>query len=119
MGICLYLKGDYEKAVLAFGEALKIEPSNSKINNNRGLALSKLGRYQEAVAAFKRGGDEASAYYNLGCVYMMQGKYAESIEAFQKAIDIKPDFYIGAHENIKKAKAALNSERVKKSNLSQ
>ncbi|MDH4267145.1 MAG: tetratricopeptide repeat protein, partial [Deltaproteobacteria bacterium] len=115
----LYLKGDHEKAIHAFDEGLKIDPSNPKINNNRGLALSKLERYQEAVAAFKKGGDEASAYYNLGCIYMMQGKYEESIEAFQKAIDIKPDIFVNAHENIKKAKAALPSPYFKKSNLSQ
>ncbi len=119
LGICLHLKGDYERAIYAFEEGLKIDPSNPRMNNNRGLALAKLGKYQEAVAAFKRGGDEASAYYNLGCVYMMQEKYAESIEAFQKAIDIKPDFHVNAHENIKKAKAALSSERAKKSHLSQ
>lgn len=114
LGICLHLKGDYEKAVYAFDEGLKIDPQNLRINNNRGLALSKLGRYQEAVAAFKRGGDEASAYYNLGCVYLMQGNYNESIEAFQRAIDIKPDFYVSAHENIKKAKAALASPALPK-----
>ncbi len=107
LGICLNLKGDYERAIYAFDEGLKIDPQNPRINNNRGLALSKLGRYQEAVAAFKKGGDEASAYYNLGCVYMMQEKYAESIEAFQKAIEIKPEFHVNAHENIKKAKASL------------
>lgn len=105
LGASLSLSGKYEEAVKAFAEALKIETSNSKIYNNLALALCKLGRHLEALEVFKKGGDEASAYYNLGCIYMMEGKSKKAIQAFEKALEIKPGFYESAYENLKKAEA--------------
>jgi len=102
----LYRKGEHERAVDAFSEALRLEPSNERVYNNLALALCKLGRYQEGLEAFKKGGDEAVAYNNLGCVYMAEGKHKEAIEVFEKAIEIKPGFYVSAHENLKRAKAS-------------
>jgi tetratricopeptide (TPR) repeat protein len=69
-----------------------------------------MGRYQEALEVFKKSGDEASAHNNLGCVYMADGKYKEAIEAFEKALEIKPGFYLKAYENLKKAKAAYQAK---------
>jgi len=45
-------------------------------------------------------------------VYMADKKYAEALESFEKAIELKPNFYVKAHENIAKAKAAMNSVSV-------
>jgi len=109
LGISLYLKGDYEKAIKAFSEGLRIDHANNRIYNNLALVLYKLERYEEAFEAFKNGGDEASANYNLGCLYMMEGKYKQAIKVFERAIEIKPGFYIKAHENLKKAKGAINA----------
>jgi len=112
LGMSLFLKREYEKAAVAFGEALKMEADN-RIYNNLAVTLSKLGRYQDALEAFKKAGDEASAHYNLGCVYMLEGKNLEAIELFQKAINLKPVFYINAYENMKKAKAAIQNTEQK------
>jgi tetratricopeptide (TPR) repeat protein len=40
---------------------------------------------------------------------MMEEKYKEAIKAFEKAIEIKPGFYVKAHENLKKARTAINT----------
>jgi tetratricopeptide (TPR) repeat protein len=72
------------------------------------LALSKLGRFQEAFEAFKNGKDEATAYNNIGYLYLTAGKYDEAIKSFEKAIEINPRFYVKAHENMKEAKAAAD-----------
>jgi tetratricopeptide (TPR) repeat protein len=109
LGISLFLSGEYDKAIRAFLEALRIENSNQKIYNNLALALCKSERYHEGLEAFKQAGDEASAHYNLGCVYMLEGKYKEAIESFEKAIQFKPVFYVKAHENLKKAREAKNA----------
>jgi tetratricopeptide (TPR) repeat protein len=100
------LKGEYEEAIKSFAGALKLETSNPKIYNNLGLALYKSGRYQAALEVFKKSGDEASAYNNLGVLYMGDGRYKEAVEAFERALEIRPGFYVKAYENLEKAKAA-------------
>ena len=96
-------------AVKAFSAALKVDGTNSRFYNNLALVLCKLERYQEGFEAFQKGGDEATAYYNLGCVYMMEGKNREAVAAFEKAIEMKPEFYVKAYENLKKARADITS----------
>ncbi len=39
------------------------------------MALSELVRYQEALEAFRKGGNEARAYNNLGCIYLEEEKF--------------------------------------------
>jgi tetratricopeptide (TPR) repeat protein len=71
-----------------------------------GLALAKLGKYEEALVVFTEHGDEAQAYNNLGCVYLQKGEKKKAIRSFEKALEIKPAFYHRASQNLKKAKAA-------------
>jgi tetratricopeptide (TPR) repeat protein len=105
-----YLAGENDKALQAFITAAKLDPQDKKIYNNMGLALGKLGRYDEALEAFKKAGDEASAYNNLGCVYLAQNKYREAAGAFQKAVELNPKYYEKARENMKYAEASLKRE---------
>lgn len=104
LGISYYLSGDYEKAIQAFRKALERESSQSKIYNNLGLALSKAGRMSEAFEAFRRGGDEAQAHNNVGCVYAWHGDSQKAIRSFEKAIETQPAFYTEADENLKKCR---------------
>ena len=106
LGVSNFLKGNYEKSVDALSKALKIDPTNSRLYNNLGLVLCKLGRYEDAFKAFRSGGDEASAYNNIGYLYLTEKKYKEAINAFEKAIELRQKFYLKAHENIEKARAA-------------
>lgn len=110
LGMSYYLKGEYEKSVETLTKALKIEPTNRIFYNNAGLALCKLKRYDEAFTAFKKGGDEAGAYNNIGCVYMREQKYEEALLAFEKAIEIKPNYYVKAHENREMVKEAMEKQ---------
>ncbi len=91
-------------------EALQKGALSKKTNNNLALALSKLGRYEEATDAFQKAGDSAKAYNNIGYVYLMEGHYEEAIEAFEKAIEINPKYYTRAHENLKRAREEADME---------
>lgn len=107
MGLSYFMKGDYLPAIEAFLAAVQIDPNNTKVLNNLGLALAKMGRYREAFEAFKRGKDEATAYNNIGYIYMTEGKYKQATEALEKAIELKPQFYVKAHENREQAMSNL------------
>jgi len=107
LGMSLLIKGDPEKALRAFQEGAKIGGIPPKMHNNLALALCKVGRCREALEALKKSGDEASAYYRLGNIYLAQGKYKEAAESFEKAIELKPAFHVKAYEKKRQALAAL------------
>jgi tetratricopeptide (TPR) repeat protein len=73
------------------------------VYNNLGLILSKTGRYDLAIEAFKKGGDEAQAYNNLGFAYLKNGEREKAIQCFMKAVKSRPSYYLKASENLKKA----------------
>jgi tetratricopeptide (TPR) repeat protein len=53
-GCFYYKKGDYEKAVEAFGKALKQSPESLAYRRNLALALSGAGRKEEAAQVMKQ-----------------------------------------------------------------
>jgi tetratricopeptide (TPR) repeat protein len=104
LGLSYYLAGDYENSIKAFRKALRLDASQKKIYNNLALALSKSGRFSEAFEAFRKGGNEAQAHNNMGCVYSWQGESGKAIRSFEKAIEVRPDFYEKANENLRRCR---------------
>jgi Flp pilus assembly protein TadD len=60
-----------------------------------GVAYFELGRYQEAVEAYKEAlrlkPDDAAAWNNLGNAYSDLGRYQEAIQAYKEALRLEPD----------------------------
>ena len=98
-GVSCYLSGDCEQSARSFIAALRIDPANTRLYNNLGLAYACLGRFDDALEAFRKGGSAASAQNNMGFIYMAQGRYGEAARAFQEAMDASPTFYVKAREN--------------------
>ncbi len=44
----------YQEALLAFEQAIQLDPNDAVIYNGKGLALSNLNRYGEALAAYEQ-----------------------------------------------------------------
>lgn len=63
--------------------------------NFKGILLSELNRYDEAVTCFiyiiERDDEYDSAHANLGNLYFKQNKFEEGFDAFENAININPD----------------------------
>lgn len=110
LGMSYYLLGQYEEAVRAFELALKAGSTETRVINNLGLALGKLERYHEALEVLKKGNQVERAYNNVGMMYLKAGKPYQAIACFERAIEIKPSYYVKAQENLKQARLVLTRQ---------
>jgi len=95
LGMLYYEKGDYERAIEAYQENIRIIPDNSSIiYNNLGWTYGELEKYQEAVDAFKeavkQNPENADFHYGLGWVYNELKDYKKAVESYKQAILIQP-----------------------------
>ena len=98
----IYSKGGSEEALAAARIAVKKRPLYYNSHNVLGLALSKLGRYDEAEEhlhrAIELNSRYAPAFLNLGESFRVRGRYEEALEAYLAAVRIDPDYplpYVG------------------------
>jgi len=111
LGVSYYLSNDGNRAAMCFHLAINRQYKTKKVYNNLGLALGAMERYEEALDAFKKGGTEAGAYNNLGCICLEQGKLDEAALCFKEAIKIDPAFYVVGSESLKKTNQAKHASQ--------
>jgi lipoprotein NlpI len=84
------LKGDHDKAIADFDEALKLEPKNASIYNNRGNARGDKGESDAATADFeaaiKINPRYAAAYFNRGNALAAKGETERALKDYDAAI---------------------------------
>ena len=82
-------KKDYEKAVVEYERAVKIDPKSSKAYLLLGLTYANMGRLDEAVknSAYSAILEPSyAAYHNLGLIYANKGDYDRASDAYEKAL---------------------------------
>ncbi len=95
-GLKAYEEGRYEDALRAFEDAKKELPSSAAVEFNRGNALYKLGRKDEARDAYRRVTEtertdlKEKDYYNLGNTWAEIGNAKEAVSAYRKALTLDP-----------------------------
>lgn len=106
LGVVYAQKGDANRAMGHFRQAVSVNPQFAQAHNNLGLSLSSSGRQDEAIDAFQRAislkPDFVDAYVNLGIAYGRQGSIDKAIEQFQAALALSPDNPV-ARQNLAKA----------------
>lgn len=99
-GQAYFATGQYEQAVAAFQESIRLQPGYSGTWCLLGRAYQELRRDQEAVAAFKEAlrlkPDLAPAWLGLGISYGDLGRFGEAAAAFQESVRLEPD-HAGSH----------------------
>jgi tetratricopeptide (TPR) repeat protein len=90
-------KQDLQSAVVAFQQAVKVDPKFSPSLRYLGLSLRELGRYDQAVTAYKQAialrKDNFVLYTELGRVLRPLKRYPEAIAAYNQAIKLKPNHH--------------------------
>jgi tetratricopeptide (TPR) repeat protein len=93
-GIALTKQGNYEEALKAYDEAIRINPKIAELWNNKGVILKKQGKFQGAVDSFeeaiKTNSQYINAWNNKGNALSKQGRYSEAIQAYNEAIKVDP-----------------------------
>ena len=89
LGRALLARGEFEKGTASLQEAVRLNPSFAEGLNDLGGALDRLGRTDEAIAAFRRAADAKYdlALYNLGIVYLRKKQApAKAQEALEQTV---------------------------------
>jgi tetratricopeptide (TPR) repeat protein len=104
LGAAEFNLGRYEKAIAAYDKGIKIAQEDKDRDNiksalgamltNKGNALLKLKRNNEAVAAFTKAAELApnpgTAYFNLCATQFNLGAFEGAVAACEKAINADP-----------------------------
>ena len=90
----LFARGDFGGAIECYTKALGLFPRDPDLWNVKGLALSKLKRYDEAIksydVALEHYPRETVVWNNKGVALDNAGKHIEAIRCFDTVIDIDP-----------------------------
>jgi len=112
LGVVHIAQKQYGQAINAFRNALKNGDVSSRTYNNLGLALTRMGRLDEALESFKYAGGESKANNNLGYVLLTDEQPAKAVPYFERAIELSPNFYVKAADNLKRARLAARFQKV-------
>jgi tetratricopeptide (TPR) repeat protein len=91
-GVAAGIRGDYEYAIDAYGDAIRQDPKYPISYNNRGVAYFKTGDNDRAIADYtesiKRDPKIASIYANRGRAWRAKGDHARALADYGKAISL-------------------------------
>jgi tetratricopeptide (TPR) repeat protein len=87
-------KGEYDRAIADFNQAIQLNPKDAKAFNNRGNAYDEKGEYNRAIADFnealKLNPKDAGAFNNRGSSYHKKGEYNRAAADFNEALKLNP-----------------------------
>ncbi len=96
--------GRFDEALARYDEALAERPADARVHYNRGLALHKLGRHDEAKQALQQALDldragelKGKAHFNLGNVAVAAGDRQQAVKEYRQALRANPDDELARH----------------------
>jgi tetratricopeptide (TPR) repeat protein len=94
-GVGYRLKGDYDRAIADYNQAIKLNAKFAIAYNNRGVAYDKNGEYDRAIPDYDQAiklKPSAEGYFNRGNAQLGKGHYDRAIDDYNQAIKLKADF---------------------------
>ena len=96
LGLTLLHTEQYDRAVLAFTQALRLRGQSAPAWQDLGFAHFRLKHYEKAVEAFQEAQrlvpDDAGTQSNLGFAYLFLHRHQEAITVFHTALQLDPQF---------------------------
>jgi len=101
LGDSLRLEGEYEKAIVEFTRAIKLDPAYNWAFAHRGEAFRQNKEYEKAIADFDKAielnPDYAWAFASRGDSHRLLENYDQALADFNKAIELDPYHWAYAH----------------------
>lgn len=92
---CYYKLKDYEKSIYYCDLGIKVLPNEESLYKNKGNALIKINKLNEAEEAFLKvleiDEKEISSLVRLGEIYILNKQYDKALGIYSKIIDINPE----------------------------
>jgi len=104
----------FEKAIRAYKNAVRINPLSAQAHNNLGYAYKELGFYLYAIQEYQKAidlrPDNAGYHYNIGNALTHDERINEAFQSYQRAVQIDPAF-AKAHYNLGRTYLRLDMVR--------
>jgi len=110
LGISHLLVGDAVLAEAAFREAIALNSLNPTYRNERGGALGRQTRYEEALKAFRSAGSEQAAENNIAYIYFLNGRLDDAITHYERALQAEGDEELMVLRNLNAALDARDAQ---------
>lgn len=96
MGSAFNERGEYEKAIAEFKQAIELNPRDHESYTSLGATYYRQGDMEQAEEMFLKASSMHPGAFrarnNLGNVYSVRGETDRALQAYGEAIKIKPDF---------------------------
>ncbi len=115
LGYLYYLQHRLDAAEQYLQQALKADPGHKRAAVNLGLVLGSQGKFDKALAMFRRSGDDATAYANLAYVCTQLGEMDRAIRYYDQALSLNKDLRPAAEAlaQLGQRKRLLKQQRAK------
>ena len=91
-------KGDYDRAIQEYDEAIRLDPNYAAAFNNRGIAYRAKRDYGRAIADYDRAirlnPNNAAFFNNRGGAYRDSGEHDRAIQDYTEAIRLNPTYVL-------------------------
>jgi tetratricopeptide (TPR) repeat protein len=94
-GMAYRLKGDLDRAIADYNQAIKLNSKFAQAYNNRGVAYDNKGEYDHAIQDYDQAiklKPSAEVHFNRGNAYLGKGQYDHAIDDYNQALKLKSDF---------------------------
>ncbi|XP_011058504.1 PREDICTED: hsp70-Hsp90 organizing protein 3-like isoform X2 [Acromyrmex echinatior] len=85
----------YQKAMIHYSQAIKLDPKNYSLYSNRSFTFLMLERYRDALndalITIRLKPDWSKGYFRKGEVELKLSSYNEALESYNKALTLQPN----------------------------